>query len=152
MNNINSIIFVCLGNICRSPIAEGVAKKYASENNLDIIIESAGTGDWHVGEAPCPDSVKIAKMNDVDISKQIARQVTKKDFTKYDLVIGLDSSNISNLKNLGCKSPIKLGDYGYDGADVPDPYFFEGFEGFDKVFEMIDICVRNLIKKEVEGK
>ena len=151
MNN-KSIIFVCLGNICRSPIAQGVAKKYALENNLDIVVESAGTGSWHVGEHPCPDSVKIAKMNGVDISKQIARQVRKEDFSKYDLVIGLDSSNIQNLKNIGCKNPIKLGDYGYDGADVPDPYFFEGFEGFDKVFEMIDICVRNLIKKEVEGK
>ena len=58
MNN-KSIIFVCLGNICRSPIAEGVAKKYALENNLDIVVESAGTGSWHVGEHPCPDSVKI---------------------------------------------------------------------------------------------
>lgn len=140
-----SIIFVCLGNICRSPLAEGIAREYIKEKNLDIIIDSAGTGDWHIGNPPCPDSIKIAKMNGIDISKQRARQVKMEDFNKYDLVVGLDSSNVQNLKNLGCKSPLKLGDFGYDGEDVPDPYFFDGFEGFDKVFEMIDVCVKNLI-------
>ena len=142
---IKSILFVCLGNICRSPIAEGVAKRYIQEKNLDLIIDSAGTGSWHVGEAPCENSIKVAHLNGVDISKQRARQVTKDDFKKYDVIVGLDNSNITNLKNLGCKNPLKLGDFGYEGKDVPDPYFFDGFEGFDKVFEMIDICVRNLI-------
>lgn len=145
---IESVIFVCLGNICRSPLAEGIAKEFAKENNLNIKIESAGTGDWHIGEPPCPDSIKIAKMNDIDISNQRARQVKASDFKNYDLVVGLDASNIQNLKNLGCKKPLKLGDFGYDGEDVPDPYFFEGFEGFDKVFEMIEICVKNLLKEK----
>lgn len=149
MNN-KSIIFVCLGNICRSPIAEGVAKKYAKENNIDLLVASAGTGDWHIGENPCPHSVKVAAMNDVDISKQKAQQVKKSDFSDYDLVVGLDDSNVSNLKKLGASKVLKLGNFGYDGADVPDPYFFEGFEGFDKVFEMIDICVKNLIKEHIE--
>ena len=142
---IKSILFVCLGNICRSPIAEGVAKRYIQEKNLDLIIDSAGTGSWHVGEAPCENSIKVAHLNGVDISKQRARQVTKDDLKKYDLIVGLDNSNISNLRNLGCKNPLKLGDFGYEGKDVPDPYFFDGFEGFDKVFEMIDVCVKNLI-------
>ena len=146
---IKSILFVCLGNICRSPIAEGVAKRYIQEKNLDLIIDSAGTGSWHVGEAPCENSIKVAHLNGVDISKQRARQVTKDDFKKYDLIVGLDNSNISNLRNLGCKNPLKLGDFGYEGKDVPDPYFFDGFEGFDKVFEMIDICVKNLIDEYV---
>ena len=136
---IKSILFVCLGNICRSPIAEGVAKRYIQEKNLDLIIDSAGTGSWHVGEAPCENSIKVAHLNGVDISKQRARQVTKDDLKKYDLIVGLDNSNISNLRNLGCKNPLKLGDFGYEGKDVPDPYFFDGFEGFDKVFEMIDV-------------
>ena len=131
---IKSILFVCLGNICRSPIAEGVAKRYIQEKNLDLIIDSAGTGSWHVGEAPCENSIKVAHLNGVDISKQRARQVTKDDFKKYDVIVGLDNSNISNLRNLGCKNPLKLGDFGYEGKDVPDPYFFDGFEGFDKVF------------------
>lgn len=143
-----SIIFVCLGNICRSPLAEGIAKEYIKEKNLDIKVESAGTGDWHIGNPPCPDSIKIAKINGIDISNQRARQVQKSDFDKYDLVVGLDASNVQNLKNLGCKNPLKLGDFGYEGEDVPDPYFFEGFEGFDKVFEMIETCVKNLINSK----
>ena len=146
---IKSILFVCLGNICRSPIAEGVAKRYIQEKNLDLIIDSAGTGSWHVGEAPCENSIKVAHLNGVDISKQRARQVTKDDLKKYDLIVGLDKSNISNLRNLGCKNPLKLGDFGYEGKDVPDPYFFDGFEGFDKVFEMIDVCVKNLIDTKI---
>lgn len=146
---IKSILFVCLGNICRSPIAEGVAKRYIQEKNLDLIIDSAGTGSWHVGEAPCENSIKVAHLNGVDISKQKARQVTKDDFKKYDVIVGLDNSNISNLRNLGCKNPLKLGDFGYEGKDVPDPYFFDGFEGFDKVFEMIDVCVKNLIDTKI---
>ena len=142
-----SILFVCLGNICRSPIAQGVAEIYIKEKNLDLIVDSAGTGNWHEGEKPCDNSIKVAFDNGIDISKQKARQVKKEDFKKFDLIVGLDSSNIKNLKNIGCQNPLKLGDFGFDGADVPDPYFFDGFEGFDKVFEMIDVCVRNLIDK-----
>lgn len=143
-----SVIFVCLGNICRSPLAEGLTRKYAQRDELDIVIDSAGTGDWHIGNPPCDDSIKVAKMNGLDISKQRARQVKKEDFSRYDLVVGLDNSNVSNLKKLGCESPLKLGDYGYEGADVPDPYFFEEFEGFHEVYKMIDICVQNLLKEK----
>ena len=148
---IKSILFVCLGNICRSPLAEGIAKNYIKEKNLNLVIESAGTGHWHVGEKPCENSIKVALLNGVDISNQKAQQVKKEDFKNFDLIVGLDDSNISNLKNLGCKNPIKLGDFGFNGECVPDPYFFDGFEGFDKVFEMIDICVRNLIDEKVKS-
>ena len=148
---IKSILFVCLGNICRSPLAEGIAKNYIKEKNLNLVIESAGTGHWHVGEKPCENSIKVALLNGVDISKQKAQQVKKSDFKNFDLIVGLDDSNISNLKNLGCKNPLKLGDFGFNGECVPDPYFFDGFEGFDKVFEMIDICVRNLIDEKVKS-
>lgn len=150
MTKTKSIIFVCLGNICRSPIAQGVAEKYSVENNLDIKIESAGTGSWHVGESPCENSIIVAKMNNVDISKQKARQFTTKDIKKYDFIVGLDDSNIENLKNLGVSTVFKLGDFGFEGQDVPDPYFFEGFKGFDKVYEMIDICVRNFMKEKID--
>lgn len=142
---IKSILFVCLGNICRSPLAEGIAKNYIKERKLDLVIESAGTGYWHIGEKPCENSIKVALLNGVDISNQKARQVKKEDFKNFDLIVGLDDSNIQNLKNLGCRNPLKLGNFGFNGECVPDPYFFNGFEGFDKVFEMIDICVRNLI-------
>ena len=145
---IKSILFVCLGNICRSPLAEGVAKKYIKEKNLDIVIQSAGTGNWHIGEAPCENSIKVAKQNGIDISNQRAKQVTQKDFEKFDLIVGLDNSNIQNLKKIGCKNPLKLGDFGFKGEDIPDPYFFNDFEGFDKVFNMIDISVKNLIDEK----
>ena len=148
---VKSILFVCLGNICRSPLAEGIAKNYIKEKTLNLVIESAGTGHWHIGEKPCDNSIKVALLNGVDISKQKAQQVKKSDFKNFDLIVGLDDSNISNLKNLGCKNPIKLGDFGFNGECVPDPYFFDGFEGFDKVFEMIDVCVRNLIDEKVKS-
>ena len=147
---VKSILFVCLGNICRSPLAEGIAKNYIKEKNLNLVIESAGTGHWHVGEKPCENSIKVALLNGVDISNQKAQQVKKSDFKNFDLIVGLDDSNISNLKNLGCKNLIKLGDFGFNGECVPDPYFFDGFEGFDKVFEMIDICVKNLIDEKIK--
>jgi len=143
--NVKSIIFVCLGNICRSPLAEAIAKEEIKKRGLDIDIDSAGTGSWHIGETPCENSQIVAKNNGINISSYRARQVTKQDFSKFDLVIGLDASNISNLKQIGCKNPYLLGSFGYDNQDVPDPYFFDGFEGFDKVFEMIKQCVSTLL-------
>ena len=148
---VKSILFVCLGNICRSPLAQGIAEQYIKEKNIELVVQSAGTGSWHIGEAPCENSIKVASLNGVDISKQKAQQVKKSHFKTFDLIVGLDDSNISNLKNLGCKNPIKLGDFGFNGECVPDPYFFDGFEGFDKVFEMIDVCVRNLIDEKVKS-
>lgn len=148
MEKIKSIIFVCLGNICRSPIAEGIAKKYSKDNNLNLTIDSAGTGSWHIGENPCDNSIKIALNNGIDISRQIARQVRLEDFYVYDLVVGLDDKNMKDLKKIGCKNPVKLGSFGFNDEDVPDPFFFEGFEGFDKVYSMIDCCVKELIKQK----
>ena len=143
-----SVLFVCLGNICRSPIAEGIARQIAGERGLDITIDSAGTGSWHVGEPPCEHSVRIANSRGVDISAQRARQVKKKDLETFDLIIALDQNNYDDLKRLGAVELYKLGEFGYNGADVPDPFFFPGYEGFDKVFEMIEVCVYNLSRKK----
>ncbi len=149
--NVKSVIFVCLGNICRSPIADGIAKNIVKERKLDIKIDSAGTGDWHVGENPCIDSINIAFLNGVDISLLVSRQVTKEDFDDFDLMIALDSKNMADLENMGAKGIVKLGEFGFDSNDVPDPYFFKGYdEGFKKVYEMIDICVNNLFDKITE--
>jgi len=144
-----SIIFVCLGNICRSPLAEGIARNLNDKHQLGLTVASAGTGDWHIGQAPCPHSIKVAKQHQIDISNFKGQQVTQDDFTNFDLVVGLDDSNISNLKKLGCKNVLKLGDFGFEGEDVPDPYFFDGFEGFDKVFDMIETSVYNLLKSHL---
>lgn len=150
MFKVKSIIFVCLGNICRSPLAEGIAKEYIKQKKIDIHISSAGTGDWHEGEAPCENSIKVARLNGIDISKQKAYQIKSEDLDKYDLIVALDDSNISNLEKMGAKNILKLGSFGFENKDVPDPYFFDGFEGFDKVFEMIEVCVKNLIDEKID--
>lgn len=142
-----SILFVCLGNICRSPIAQGCAQKIIVEKDLGVIVDSAGTSSWHVGEAPCPNSVKIAKKYGVDISKQKARQVTKNDLDRFDLVVAMDDSNYNDLIEMGAKNIVKLGSYGYGGKDIPDPYFFNGMDGFDEVFKLIESCVFTLFKE-----
>lgn len=144
-----SILFVCLGNICRSPLAQGIAQRIIDEEGLDIKVDSAGTGDWHIGEAPCENSIKVAAINGVDISLQKGRQVKHTDFQVFDLIVALDQSNYENLKKMGAKNLIKLGHFGHLNADVPDPYFFEGFEGFDKVFSMIESCVTLLLKEKI---
>jgi protein-tyrosine phosphatase len=147
---VNSILFVCLGNICRSPLAEAIAKDLSTKYNLNLTVESAGTGDWHIGEAPCENSQKIAQLKNLDISNYKARQVNIEDFAKFDLIIGLDKSNIENLKKIGCKNPILLGDYKSNGECVPDPYFFDGFEGFEKVFEMIEENIEELFIEQFQ--
>lgn len=144
-----SIVFVCLGNICRSPIAEGCANAFANKHLLDIIISSAGTSSWHIGEPPCENSIKVAKQHNIDLTSLRASQFTNKDIQEYDLAVALDESNYKDLKNLGAKNLVKLGDYGYNSEDVPDPYFFDGFEGFEKVYEMIENCVNELLSNEV---
>jgi protein-tyrosine phosphatase len=142
------ILFVCLGNICRSPIAEGVAQNIVNQKALAIEIDSAGTSHWHEGEHPCSHSVKIAKRNSVDIADQRSRPITKEDIEKFDYVVGMDEQNRQDLIDFGFKNVYKLGDFGgFNGKDVPDPYFFPGFEGFEKVFHMIDTAVKDLIRK-----
>jgi len=140
----NSILFVCLGNICRSPLAEGLAKKEADDRGLDLFIDSCGTGSWHVGEPPCSDSIRIAKSHGIDISKQRARQIRLEDFERFSLIVALDTNNYNDLISMGAHNVVKLGDYGFEGEDVPDPYFFPGYEGFDKVYNMIETSVKNL--------
>lgn len=142
------ILFVCLGNICRSPLAQAIAQDLAFKQSVELEIDSCGTGHWHVGEAPCENSIKVAAQRGLDISSYKARQVSMEDFSYYDYIIGLDESNVNNLKNLGCKEVLKLGDFGHGGADVPDPYFFDGFEGFDRVFDMIESCVKEFFKQK----
>lgn len=141
-----SILFVCLGNICRSPIAEGIARHLITQYDYPITVDSAGTGHWHIGEAPCPHSIKVAKLHGIDITSLRARQVRKEDFYSFELIVALDDSNYRDLKAMGCRNLVKLGDYQFAGADVPDPFFFEGFEGFEQVFTMIETAVDSLLQ------
>jgi protein-tyrosine phosphatase len=139
-----SYLFVCLGNICRSPLCEGFAKYYSKKFQLNLTIDSAGTSAYHVGENPCEISQKIASQNQINISQLQSRQVTQEDFFKFDLIVALDNQNLKDLKNMGCKNVVKLGDFGYEGADVPDPYYYQ--DQIDVVWDMIEVCITNLIK------
>lgn len=147
------ILFVCLGNICRSPLAEGIAKSYIQKHSLEIEVDSCGTGDYHKGEHPCPNSIKIAKQRGINIAQQISRPITTKDFEHFDMIVGLDESNIQNLIKMGAPKEklSKLGSYGCNNEDVPDPYFFAGFEGFERVFEMIESCVYTLLNEKASS-
>ena len=101
------------------------------------------------GKNPCQNSVKVAKKNKIDISSFKASQITKKELEEFEYVIALDESNYNDLKRLGAKNLHKLGSFGYNNEDVPDPYFFEGFEGFDRVYEMIESCVTTMFEELV---
>ena len=147
----HSVVFVCLGNICRSPLADGIAKQIVKQKGLDVVVDSAGTGDWHIGEAPCENSVKVAKKHGIDISMLRAQQIKKQDFEKFDIIVALDDANKRDLIAMGAKNVVKLGAFGYDGADVPDPYFFNGFDGFEEVYTMIEVCVNNFFSVQLNN-
>lgn len=143
-----SVLFVCLGNICRSPLAHGVAEKITKEKNLAFLIDSAGTSNWHEGEAPCGNSIRVAKQYQVDISQQHSRPITKEDISSFEHVVAMDRKNREDMIAFGFKHVYLLGDFAdYQGADVPDPYFFNGFEGFEKVYTMVSACVEEFIEK-----
>jgi protein-tyrosine phosphatase len=122
------ILFVCLGNICRSPLAEGIARSLSNEHTFD----SAGTGHWHIGEPPCKKSQNIAKRKGIDISDLRARQLSTDDLNKWDKIIVMDERNLKDVKKMGFKNVSKL-----LKEDVPDPYFYDSEEGMDELYEMI---------------
>jgi protein-tyrosine phosphatase len=138
-----SIIFVCLGNICRSSLAEGVAKKRAKELGLELRIESAGLSTYHNGEHPCGISVNLAKEHGVDISKQISQHVSEFDLASFDLVVALDESNKKELLSMGLSNVKKLGDFGFAGKDVADLYYEP--QKVDEVWEMVSLGVEEIL-------
>jgi protein-tyrosine phosphatase len=146
-----SVLFVCLGNICRSPLAEGVFRDLVVEASLEdrIRIDSAGTGAYHVGEAPDARAVGVALEHGVQLTG-LARQVTANDLQEFDWVVAMDASNKRHLEALSvvdAKRRIRLlrdFDPEAPGTDVPDPYY-GGAEGFEEVFRMVDRACRNLL-------
>lgn len=121
---------VCLGNICRSPLAEGILVKKGIKNKLNINVDSAGIAAYHVGEKPDPRSIKTAKIHEIDISKQKARQFSVKDFDTFDVIYAMDVSNYNNINTLAInqdqKNKVKLilnEMHPNSNASVPDPYY-----------------------------
>lgn len=144
------ILMVCLGNICRSPLAEGIMRaKLPSSFEID----SAGTGNWHVGNAPDPRSIATAQKNGLDISNLKGRQFSKTDFVKFDYIYVMDNQNyddvISLAENESDKNKVKLIlDEIFPGerVDVPDPYY--GLQdGFDMVYNMLDQACDEIARK-----
>lgn len=137
-----SILFVCLGNICRSPLAEGVFLDTLERRGWAdrFVLDSAGIGGWHEGSPPDPRSIAVAARYGVDISTQKARKVRPADFERFDLLLGMDRSNVDDLKRLAEAHAGKVHlfqDYALGvRRDVPDPYY-GGSDGFDRVYRMI---------------
>jgi protein-tyrosine phosphatase len=127
----SSVLFVCLGNICRSPLAEAAFRAEAERIGLDVEIDSAGTGDWHIGHPPDHRAAAVAQRNGVDISSLRARQVGPEDFRRFDHIIALDAQNLSDLDRMrpqdGKAQLSLLLDHveGKEGQAVADPYYGE---------------------------
>ncbi len=135
---------VCLGNICRSPLAEGIMQHLAKKEGLDWHIDSAGTGNWHVGEGPHKGSVRVAGNHGIDISKQVCRLFRISDFDGFDLILVMDKSNLANIlamarnRDDAKKVKLLLGD-----AEVPDPYYTDLFE---EAYQLIEAGCKEVIK------
>lgn len=142
---------VCLGNICRSPLAEGILKSKLPLN--DFTVDSAGTSDYHIGEYPDIRSINIAKQHDIDISNQRGRQFKPEDFDEFDLIYAMDSTNYKNILKLArtqkdiSKTKLILKEIpNHNIVDVPDPYY-GGSNGFETVFDMLDLACTIIAKK-----
>ena len=147
------VLFVCSGNICRSPMAEGVFKHHVKRAGLDGIIasDSAGTHDYHVGEPPDPRAQRAAGRRGYDLSTQRGRQVSRADFDEFDYLLAMDQTNLRVLERL-CPSQhghkLKLFmEFGADDAlrEVPDP-FYGGDQGFERVLDMVEEAAQGLLR------
>lgn len=146
------ILFVCLGNICRSPLAHGILQQRVEELGLDWTIDSAGTGSWHIGEEPDPRSVATAADRGLDITYQRARQFETADFERFDLILTMDRSNYRNVIGMAKadhhRQKVKMTmDYLYPDKqmEVPDPYWDD--DGFTQVYEMLAATIDRLIEE-----
>lgn len=145
-----SVLFVCLGNICRSPSAEAVFKRRAAAVGLDVFCDSAGTSGWHIGEPPDPRTIEAGQAAGYDFTGQVARKVTRADFGDFDYILAMDEMNLEALKSLAPDAlSHKIGlflDYapacGLRG--VPDPYYGAG-DGFTTVLRLVEQASDGLI-------
>ena len=143
---------VCLGNICRSPLAEGILKHQLKEAGImDWEIDSAGTGGWHAGELPDRRSIEVAKKYDIDITSQRARKLNGYDLENFDLIFAMDANNYNDIlklsQNKAERDKVKLiMNEAYPGQNkhVPDPYYNDN--GFEEVFQMLDKACGKIIE------
>jgi protein-tyrosine phosphatase len=147
------ILMVCLGNICRSPLAEGIMQRKIEKAGLDWQVDSAGTAGYHVGEAPHKLSQKVARQNGINICQQQCRQFVKEDMQRFDKVYVMDSSNYNDVRRISAelwdenKTDLLLNElYPGQNRNVPDPWYGEE-DGYHKVFDMIDKACEVIVKK-----
>lgn len=144
---------VCLGNICRSPLAEGIMLHKIKTHKLSWEVDSAGTSGWHEGALPDRRSIAVAKAHDIDLTDQRSRQFKSEDLDKFDLILAMDSSNYSNIMRLATSDTQKTKVhlmlnflYPNENRAVPDPYY-EG--GFEKVYQMLDESCEKIVQKYI---
>lgn len=145
-----AVLFVCLGNICRSPLAEAAFRHAAEQAGLDITIDSAGTGDWHIGKAPDPRAIATADRNGCDITQYRARQLCVADFARFTHIFALDASNLSAIRQSApgesAAEIALLLDMvaGREGQSVADPYFGDE-EGFEATWDDVTQAAQALV-------
>jgi protein-tyrosine phosphatase len=140
------VLFVCMGNICRSPTAEGVMRHLLAERGLDgeIEVESAGTGGWHAGSPPDARATATARARGITL-EGAARQVTADDFDEFDLLVAMDRDNLADLRAIappGTEHKLRM--LLADGRDVPDPYY-GGPRGFETVLDLVETACEGLL-------
>ena len=146
------VLFVCLGNICRSPTADGIFRELIIREKMDqkIWVDSAGTGDWHIGKAPDARTVAAARLRGYDLSVLRARQVSANDFAEFDYVLAMDKANLKDLQRM--KPSTYTGHLGLflefgsrsDYCEVPDPYY-GGNDGFELVLDLVEGSAQGLL-------
>lgn len=148
------VLFVCLGNICRSPMAEAVFRQLVKEAGLvdQIDVESAGTGDWHVGQRPHRGTLAVLAKNQIDAGRKRARQLSRSDLSEFDYVIAMDNQNVMDIQALFGQRVPRLLEFAPAGSplDVPDPYYTGSFEA---VYQLVRAGCEGLLKgiREKEG-
>ncbi len=145
-----NVLMVCLGNICRSPLAEGILQ--SKVNNQKVFVDSAGTAGYHINNAPDPRSVEVAKKYGIDISRQRCRKFTIQDFDTFDVIYTMDMENYNNILKLSRSSTdeskirLLLNEIDESVKEVPDPYY-GGTDGFETVFHMINNACEQIAKR-----
>ncbi|GMB91534.1 low molecular weight protein-tyrosine-phosphatase [Helicobacter ailurogastricus] len=142
-----SLLFLCLGNICRSMLARGIAADIIKKQGLGLVVDGAGISSYHEGELAHPPIIALAKRHGIDLTPFRSKPISQDLASRFDRIVAMDRSNVEALKSLGIVHPniCKLGDFGLQGVDIPDPYTYTEEKDFEEVYALIDLGVQNLL-------